>query len=99
MPPRDSHETLTAYVTEEGLALLREFNFPCSESVLATATVTEDGIRLTGRRFEIESLAGWVAGEANHARKTQRTTKARIFSEVADELEAALGSGLAAWPG
>ena len=94
--PRDSHETIIAFVTDEGLALLREHNFPCSESVLATATVTEDGIRLTGKRFEIESLAGWVAGEANYSRKKRRTRKTRIFDEVADELESALGSGFAA---
>jgi len=97
MPTRDSHETITAYITEEGLALLHEFRFPCSEEVLATATATEDGIRLTGKRFEMESLAGWVAGEANYSRKKRRTRKARIFDEVADELESALGSGFAVW--
>ncbi len=91
--PRNTHEIITAYITEEGLALLREFDFPCSETVLATATPTEDGIRLTGKRFEMEDLAGWTAGEANHSRKKRRTRKARIFDEVCDELESALGSG------
>lgn len=86
----DTHETITAYITEEGLALLREFDFPCTETVLASATATEDGIRLTGKRFEMDALAGWTAAEANHSRKKRRTRKARIFDEVCDELEAAL---------
>ncbi len=94
---RDSHEIITAFVSGEGLALLREHNFPCSEVVLATATATDDGFRLTGMRFEIESLAGWVAGEANYSRKKRRTRKARIFDEVADELESALYRGSSTW--
>ncbi|MBN1335054.1 MAG: hypothetical protein JXB39_03740 [Deltaproteobacteria bacterium] len=96
MPSRgDAHETITVYISVEGLALLRQHNFPCSDVVLATATATKDGIRLTGMRFEIESLAGWVAGEANDSRKKRRTRKTCILDEVADELETALvhGSG------
>lgn len=90
---RDPQETIAVYVTDEGLALLREHKFPCSEAVLSTATPTEYGICLTGKRFEIEDLAGWVAGEANHAWKKRRTRVARIFDEVANELESVLRSG------
>ena len=55
-----------------------------------------NGIRLTGGRLDMDSLAGWVAGEANHAVKKRRTRVARIFNEIANALECELGTGFGA---
>ena len=42
-------------------------------------------------RMALEDFAGWVAGEANHERSARR---AEMLNDIADEMEAALGSGL-----
>jgi hypothetical protein len=53
-----SERVLAIYVSSTELALLKKLDFPCSEHVLATATLTDEGIELTGNRREFESLAG-----------------------------------------
>lgn len=93
MAPRTPSGVLTAHVSREGLALLREHDFPCSEALLATATPTRHGIRLRGSRGDFDMLVGFVAGEANHSRRRGRAAKARIFDEIADELECVLAVG------
>lgn len=92
MPPRNPSSKVTFYVTQEGLAFLREYDFPCSEHILVTATVTEDGIRLIGTRSDVGCLLGFVAGEANHSREQRRRRAARIFDELADAMESALAA-------
>ena len=83
-------EELTIQVSAAELALLKKFNFPCSEKVVASATPTEYGIQLTGSRIEFDSLAGWVAGEANEADRRRATRSAALLSNVWEALEAAL---------
>lgn len=85
--PTIKHKMVTVVVTGEGLALLREARFPCSEAVIATAVERDYGIELTGAGYEMESLAGWTAGEANHCDRKRRTRKARIFSELWEVFE------------
>ena len=67
--PTKSEEPITIVVSSAELALLKKLDFPCSQEVLATASPGLEGIALHGSRADLASLAGWVAGEANHARR------------------------------
>jgi hypothetical protein len=90
MPRPD--DTLTIMVSSHQLALLKKLDFPGSEGVLASAQETEEGFVLTGSRVAFDSLVGWVAGEANHARRNRRPRQTELLDDIADELEAALAS-------
>lgn len=90
MSARD--ETISIVISGDELALLKKLDFPCSDRVLGTAQPTEEGLELTGSRAELESLAGWVAGEANDARRNPRSRRSQLLDSVADELESALTS-------
>ena len=61
-------DELRACISEEALALLKKLDYPCSEELLASAVSIEDEgvVELTGSRYDFESLAGFVAGDANH---------------------------------
>ena len=83
---------LAIYVSEEQLALLKKHDFPCSERVLMSARETEQGIELAGGRADFESLASWVAGEANYARRIRRSRQTELLDDIADQLERALES-------
>lgn len=85
-------DKLSFYVSDEQLALLKKHDFPCSEGVLASASATEDGLCLTGTRYELDDLVGWVAGEANEARRRRRARQAELLNDVADELESVLAA-------
>lgn len=91
--PTVEYPTVTVVVTHEGLEALREARFPCSEAVIATAVECEYGIELTGDTYDMESLAGWTAGEANYCGKKRRTRKARIFSELWEAFEGGIFRG------
>ena len=83
---------LAIYVSGDALALLRKLDFPGSERVLASATlIEEEGIQLTGSRADFESLAGWAAGEANHADRRARH-KRELLHDICDKLESALAA-------
>ena len=82
--------TLTIVISHDQLALLKKHHFPCSEFVLATARHTEDGFELTGGWLDFDSLVGWVAGEANHARKNRRPLQTELLDDIADQLESVL---------
>jgi len=88
---RKDEKTLTIYISGSALALLRKLDFPCSERVLASAIPTEEGIQLTGSRADFESLAGWVAGEANHA-DCRAWRKLDLLHDICDVLESALAA-------
>ena len=88
---RNDEKTLTLYISGSALALLRKLDFPCSERILASATPTEEGFQLTGSRADFESLAGWVAGEANHADRRARR-KLDLLHDICDALESALAA-------
>jgi len=90
MPAR--RDALSILVSGAELALLKKLDFPCSERVLATAQPTDDGIELTGSRADFASLAGWVAGEANDARRSRRPRQTEILYSIAGQLEDVLTS-------
>ena len=70
---RNDERPLSICISGQQLALLKKLDFPCSEAVLASASLIEDeGFELTGSHADFESLAGWVAGEANHSRAGRR---------------------------
>jgi hypothetical protein len=54
------------------LQLLKRLDFPCCETVVASAKCLEEGVELSGSRSELKTLFGWVAGEANFARERGR---------------------------
>ena len=83
--PTDSEDPITIIVSGAELALLKKLDFPCSQDVLATARATDEGIALHGSRTHLSSLAGWVAGEANHSRP--RTRRAELLYSLAEQLE------------
>ncbi len=91
MPSRPAAE-LTIIVSGAELALLRKLDFPCSERVLATAQPTDEGIELAGSRADFASLVGWVAREANDARRSQRPRQTEILYGIAGQLEDVLTS-------
>ena len=53
--------------------------------MLATAAPDLEGIALHGSRADLASLAGWVAGEANHARS--RTRRSELLDSLSEQLE------------
>lgn len=78
---------ITIIVSAAELTLLEKLDFPCSKHVLATARRTERGIALEGSWADLDSLAGWVAGEANHARRKRRPRQTELLDSIADQLE------------
>ena len=68
-------------------SLLRKFDYPLSQELVGSARPTGEGFRLRGTRVDVESLVGWVAGDANHARDA---AMALLLNDLADELEAVL---------
>jgi hypothetical protein len=63
-----SDEELSIVLSKAERASLKKCAFPCSDRVLATAQLTEEGCEVFGSWSEFDSLAGWVAGEANPSR-------------------------------
>lgn len=86
--PTPSAEPITIVVSRAELALLRKLDFPCLQDVLATARPGMEGIALHGSRAHLSDLAGWVVGEANHARPGNR--RAELLDSLAEQLEDAL---------
>lgn len=89
---------LSTCISEEALALLKKLDYPCSESVLASAVLIEDEgvVELTGSRSDFESLAGWVAGDANHEDRRRKRRLALLY-EISDALEGALEAAARRW--
>lgn len=90
MPPT-AERPLSIVVSDDELALLKKLSFPCSEEVLASAEKIEDeGNELFGTWSEFDMLVGFVAAEANYARKHRRPRQTALLDSIADELEAEL---------
>jgi hypothetical protein len=83
--PTDPEDPITIVVSRAELALLKKLDFPCSQGVLATASPDIEGIALHGTRSDLASLAGWVAGEANHARRGTR--RSELLYSLSEQLE------------
>ena len=90
--PSDPGAPITIVVSAAELELLEKLDFPSSQHVLATARRTRSGIALEGSWAEFDSLVGWVAGEANHARGQRRPHQTELLDSVADQLEGVLAS-------
>jgi hypothetical protein len=78
-------EPITIVINNAELALLEKLDFPCSQEVLATARPGMEGIALHESRADLRSLAGWVAGEANHARPGTR--RSALLDSLSEQLE------------
>lgn len=91
-------DPLRAYISEEALVLLKKLDYPCSEELLASAVLIEDEgvIELTGSKHDLESLAGFVAGDANHEDR-RRKGRIALLNDIADALESALMSRAGSW--
>ena len=90
MPRTANDRPLSICIPGPHLALLKKLDYPCSESVLASATLIEDeGFELTGSRSVFETLAGFVAGDANHSRAGRRR---ELLYDIAEALESALAA-------
>lgn len=90
MARTDAERTLSICISEQQLSLLKKLDYPCSEAVVASATVIEDeGIELTGSRYDFERLAAFVAGDANHERPGRR--RDQLYG-IAVALESALAA-------
>lgn len=85
MPSTSSPLTIT--ISDDELALLRKLDFPCSGDVIASARRTEEGLELCGSWVAFDSLVGWVAGEANYARRHRRPRQTELLDSIADQLE------------
>src|SRR5436305_1609231 len=84
-------DELRACISEEALALLKKLDYPCSEELLASAVSIEDEgvVELTGSRYDFESLAGFVAGDANHEDR-RRKRRLALLNEISEAFESAL---------
>ncbi len=87
--PSDPGAPITIIVSAAELTLLEKLDFPCLQHMLATARRTEEGLVLEGSWADLDSLAGWVAGEANHARRPRQT---ELLDSIADQLEDVLAA-------
>jgi len=90
--PSSSGASITIIVSAAELVLLEELDFPCSQDVLATACAIGEGFALDGSWADLDSLAGWVAGEANHARRKRQSRQAELLDGIADQLENVLAA-------
>lgn len=87
----EAEDLLTIVVSGAQLSLLKKLDFPCSQDVLASAARIEEGIELTGSWSDFDSLAGWVAGEANDSsRRRPGGRRTELLHDLADEIEHAL---------
>lgn len=84
------------YVSEPALELLRRMDYPCSERVLASARkvkgMEDEGIAwvLSGTCDDLEMLAGFVAGDANHAEPGDDPRTVALLYDIAESLESVL---------
>lgn len=96
MPAQPSDDVRRFYLSKAALALLKKLDYPCSEDVLATARrvrgAEDEGIdyELSGTRDELEQLAGFVAGDANHAEPDENPRKVALLYAISEALESVL---------
>ena len=76
-------DSIQLEVTGEEYAVLLACQFPLSERLILGAFHDEE-IALVGSQSEFAELAGWLAGEANHARPGRRE---RLLSDLYEKVE------------
>ena len=90
-----SQNEICIYISSDALALLKKLDYPCSEQLLASARRVEGledeglDIELSGSRGDLEMMAGFVAGDANHADRRQKRKLALLYA-ISETLESAL---------
>lgn len=97
MPAHPSDDVRRFYLSKAALALLKRLDYPCSEEVLASARRVKGGsedegidYELYGTRDELEQLAGFVAGDANHAQPDDDPRKVALLYAISEALESVL---------
>jgi hypothetical protein len=84
------------YLSQPALELLRRMDYPCSEAVLASAkrvkdADSEDGaFVLSGTYDDLEMLAGFVAGDVNHAEPDDDPRTVALLKDISESLESVL---------
>lgn len=84
------------YLSKPALELLRRMDYPCSERVLASAKrvkgLEDEGIAyaLSGSHADLEMLAGFVAGDANHADPDDDAKTVALLYAISESLESVL---------
>jgi Domain of unknown function (DUF6398) len=78
---------LEVFLSDEEYKTLCALNVPGAPEASQQATQTDEGIVLELSRSALTDLVGWVAGEANHARRGRRCD---LLHAIADAMEAAL---------
>jgi hypothetical protein len=78
---------LEVFLSDEEYKTLCALNVPGAPEASQQATQTDEGIVLALSRSALTDLVGWVAGEANHARRGRRCD---LLHAIADAMEAAL---------
>jgi hypothetical protein len=84
------------YLSQPALELLRRMDYPCSEDVLASAKrvkgADSDGgaFVLSGTYGDLEMLAGFVAGDVNHAEPDDDPRTVALLQDISESLESVL---------
>lgn len=84
------------YLSQPALELLRRMDYPCSEAVLASAKRVKDAesegesFVLSGTYDDLEMLAGFVAGDVNHAEPDEDPRKVALLEDISESLESVL---------
>jgi hypothetical protein len=78
---------LELFLADEEYKVLCALNVPGVAEAILGAAQTDEGVVLKTSRVALEDLVGWVAGEANHARKGRRSD---LLHSIADAMEAVL---------
>jgi hypothetical protein len=84
------------YLSEPALELLRRMDYPCSDEVVVSAKrvkgLEDDGIayELRGTYDDLELLAGFVAGDVNHAEPDDDPGTVALLHDISEALEAVL---------
>ncbi len=95
MSTRSPQEQLVVHLSSAALELLKQLDYPCSEGVLASARriegLEDEGIEieLTGSRTDLEFMAGFIAGDANHADRRKKR-KLALLNALSEAFESAL---------
>lgn len=89
--PQTEERPLSICISEQLLTLLTKLDYPRSEGMLASASLIEDEgcYELTGSRHDFETVAGFLAGDANHSPPSRKREQ---LYEIAEALERALSA-------
>jgi hypothetical protein len=96
MANRPGDRKVRFYLSEPALELLRRMDYPCSDEVVASAKRVKglegEGMayELRGTYDDLEMLAGFVAGDVNHAEPDDDPRTVALLHDISEALEAVL---------